>query len=215
MQGFLAVWGGVCSACRFGDHACAGVWWEHAVYTLPVDTARGDPMMSERFPITSDVSERYVAGLDRTPLGRFAVPADVLTAMDELQRLPLYRGYVKNMDMVLTGRLSDSILMRDADFYPLFHRVDILCKESGTDYYTARTELLFWWLMSFEGEVGREGTRELLRDTGAELIKLNAVYTNPSMHDYFAVGIWDTDFIGRCMTDGVDASLAVTLLPSL
>jgi len=41
--------------------------------------------------------------------------------------------------------------------------------------------------------------------------ELDTVYVNPEMLHYFEVGIWNEEFISRCISDGMDAEIALSV----
>ena len=133
-----------------------------------------------------------IAGIDRTPLGRFAVD-------DE----SFYKSVVKHLRSIesLDDKNEDGTSDDDDfDFIPL--------ADAGGGFY-ANVEVAFLMktdklsYLSFD-----DRWRERF-----ELLRLAS--SHPSrFHDYLAVGIRDTGYIEKCLVDGVDAELASSVRKS-
>ena len=144
----------------------------------------------------SALSRRFIGGLDRSPLGRFAVPRDVLTEVDTEQRTRALRA-------------RGEMVKGYSAFYA-FQYAEDFAEKRGVDYYAAESELEFWW--HYVGEPLLESPIQPRDEYRDSLSRLYIIAESPvEMHDYFEAGLWDTDFIARCISDGIDAELAKSI----
>ena len=148
------------------------------------------------------VSDGFVGGLDRTRLGRFAIPLDVLTAEDTLQRIGVSEE----------AGLLPGVSMTSTHYKTMLNKSEGLCKASGIKNRDALNEVLFWWRECGDPLWDVDESEEMM-EYHKGLPKLITVYDNPDKHDYFEAGIWDVSFIERCIAEGVDAELASSLRP--
>jgi len=163
--------------------------------------------LSDEFMKAVSVSKKFVAGLDRSALGRFSVPVEKLLAMDVFYRVTDIEerlGLTSDKDAsVLFGKVSD-------DMERLFPSSKSYATSS--DWDATVFEMLFWWRLHDDDAVcTNEYAKVVIEDFPDELDRVALIHSHPSMHEYFAVGIWDTDFIVVCMADGIDAEMAATL----
>ena len=151
--------------------------------------------MTELIPAEVEKASReFVARLDRTPLGSFAIPVDALAAMDALQR-------------VMYSLIDDTSWTGYGD---AFEKMKVLASAYGLTTRDCTLETLFWWSISDEPLWDK---RSLSLDDAFhhDTKRLHAVYDNPGMHDYFAHDIWDISFIERCLFEGIDAEIASSI----
>jgi len=136
------------------------------------------------------VSDTYVASLDRTSLRAFAFPLEILSAFDTLQRAAMLKDYsIKSMAR---------------------ERVSELLDEHGYALGMANVELLFWWRETSE-PFWELRSKSLDSYFISRIDHYGLINAHPEMHEYFAVDLWGTAFIERCISDGIDAELAVSL----
>jgi len=138
----------------------------------------------------------FIAGLDRSRLGSFAVPLDVLFANDVANRL-----------FILTDGGSE--LYEDA-----IARLTSALFASDTDNRDVTAEMVFWWSVTDDPFMRIRRVQHLIDSFQEGIEKLLVVYENPDKHEYFDAGIWDVAFIERCIAGDVDVELALTLMAS-
>lgn len=147
------------------------------------------------------VSKAFVKGLDRSVLGAFAVDSE-----------PLFLCDVKERWKVVKDRLTaDGTLPLDDGNYRW--SADALA-EYGASYeeiYHLFAELYYWWGISDDPELVAAVSGEEGKKFTDGIARLATIAAHPEMHDFFYVGIWDTEFIERCITDGVDVDLALSM----
>jgi len=160
--------------------------------------------------LMEESSSRWLGAVDRTELGFFALPLDVLLSFDALLKV-LYddskkqeaqpeRGSAANENL---GRLNMTATLISA-------RAGVFTKAS--DPFDPRmVELRYWW----EKTTGQEyyGVRVPEQESGSRkrMERIHLVAANTEMHPYFELGIWDVRFIEKCLTDGVDPEIARVL----
>jgi len=131
-----------------------------------------------------------VAGIDRTPLGRFAVDDELFYA----SVLKHTRAVERSMER------SDD----DDDFDEKFEIIPL--PDQGGGFY-AEVELAFlldtYSPSMFAYTATSKAHVELLRLASSHPVEF---------HDYLAVGIRDAGYIGKCIAEGVDAELAAEAL---
>ena len=144
-------------------------------------------------------SRKLVGEIDRSALGSFALPFEVLAIRHASNVLGDRREYGEKADVlqdILAKRLTQA------------------CKTAGVDssyavFGKARTELRYW--AQLNGGVHEDwADRYSVLDPQDEK-KLHLVADNPAMLPYFESGIWDVDFIEDCLTDNIDAAMAVSI----
>jgi len=141
------------------------------------------------------LSAEWVAGLDRSVLGVFAV-ADIHLVHADVRARELMQG---SDDIHYMRAMSAAIAVAQYEYGAEFFGEDMEAR--------AEAEWHFW----------REQSREFGRPQGQSRLlptyikRLRTVNDHPEMYGYFAADIWDMEFIGKCLSDGVDADLAVSL----
>jgi len=148
------------------------------------------------------LSRDFIESMNTTRLGRFGLDSDTLLAADVIQRHRLVNGG--------GVEIKDSLL----DFY--LTESQRLLSAQGKTINDAHGELFFWWKLSGQGDLIFYMMDELSHNKNLthRMGFLSMVIDHRDMHDYFAVGIMDTDFIERCMADGIDAEMAHSLVVS-
>ena len=144
-------------------------------------------------------SRKLVGEIDRSALGSFALPFEVLA--------------IRHASSVLgdRGTFGDKTdLLQNI----LANRLTQACKTAGVDssyaaFGKARTELRYW-AQSNNGIPEDWADRYSVLDVEDEK-KLHLVADNPAMLPYFESGIWDVDFIEDCLADNIDAAMAVSI----
>ena len=175
-------------------------WFGRKLFPAPDDTEAKPFSKKTTAEELRAISTAFVDGLDRTVLGRFAVPRDVLISTDMFLRVtssPVLRNLFLNARDVRRDSFSGDEARR-------------LSMHHGLMFSASQHEALFWW---------RAVPDPLWSDQityGSKLITnsldtLSAIVSHPDMHDYFAAGLWDVDFIERCILGDMDTELAVAL----
>ena len=163
--------------------------------------------------LISESIDRWLGSLDRSRLGFFALPLDVLAAADAL-------GYAKELRRDWEIAVSETE-PEDATFgivTALGTRLDQAIGRSGMNKANLITsnppivELMFWWGLTHDYEYHTEADVYHSENNARHLDKINLVIDNPEMHSYFAAGIWDVPFIESCIAEGVDPSIALDML---
>jgi len=142
-------------------------------------------------------SDSWAAGLDRSSLGVFAVPESILAIVDATKRADEYSSHYK-----VLGEIHNEFYRRqEAEGVDYDNVYESACLDA---------ELMFWQEKS-RGYAFR--SREGLEDNLSQLLmRLDVISEHPEMHSYFEAGIWDLEFIRKCMAGGVDADLANAVL---
>lgn len=141
-------------------------------------------------------SRAYVEGLDRTPLGRFAVHPEALIAVDAFERI---------MDANTPANGMDAL------YQPAMDNATIHCIRHSTNPDDVRPEMYFWWRSTGDDLWRKKEYSFAVFVYQYRMDRLQAAHSHPEMHDYFAAGIWDVDFIRQCIADGIDAELASSM----
>jgi len=144
-------------------------------------------------------SKRYVDALDRTGLGVFATPIPLLAAADVFYR------------MALLPSARSAITLRN-EWYERLRGAFVRSCRKQSDMDDATAEMVFWWGLT-DDPLWEQ--RKICTDNVAvseRLTTLISIHAHPDMHDYFAAGIWDVDFIERCISDGIDPEMAAVLV---
>ena len=132
-------------------------------------------------------SEAWVDSIDRSELGAFAVPRVGLVAINATEQSHTDAPY--GVALATYSKINDA-----------FASAGITRHENHL--YAA--EMLYW-----RGSLDDKEYRVAYGGALERLAELHIIATRPvSMHPYFAVGIWDTGFIERCISDGIDPALA-------
>ena len=142
-------------------------------------------------------SNDFVNGLDRSRLGRFAVPIEALLMIDTLERI----------DKSIVSESPEG-----KEFYGERHdRTKYFYSDSKPKMQEILSELFFWWKMHNDPLWAIIPEWDLnLNEESLRLLEL--YYTHPDMHDFFDAGIWDISFIARCIADGVDVEMATSFV---
>ena len=153
----------------------------------------------------SSTARVFIDGLDRSRLGRFAVDEKAL--------------YLLHLAELYKIRLNEITKDYDHDFESVLVRTRKESTRAETvlhDYVQPddRTgvaeELSLWWKLSGDEVLTDRFVRGMNRMRSHE--RLSVIAENPvEMHDYFAAGVWDIPLITRCIADGIDADMAVSL----
>lgn len=197
---------------------------EHIVVSEPSITdwnpylMKGEPVVLAEVARVLAWAGDVIDGVDRSRLGSFA-----------LDRITLVSTYAANFAVfngVMASEISDGVdfivspdglsrdevkdvvsrlganLLWDVPFNDLtFH----------TEDFAAEAQLWNCVVNNFDfGSIRRGGT---ISNRYVDRFRLlRRVYENPDKLSFFEAGIWDDDFIYRCIADGVDASLAHELM---
>jgi len=147
-------------------------------------------------------AQKIVGSLDRSALGSFASSPEALT-------------YALAVRIAVVGRMSNlyRLLKRKSTLeYALAHK-NVSVEEDAT----ARSEMYFWIQDSTDPAmqklaastpytIERDSSRD--RDWSE---RFSLVRSRPDAHGYFHAGIWDIEFIDRCISDGIDVSMALSI----
>ena len=145
----------------------------------------------------SAMSYAFVNRLDRSPLGRFAVPQKLLLAVDRHERISTLASGGFSVEGITVAQSSD--------------RVQDASRESGVPHSDGVVELMYWWSVSDEPMWAAKSKRALFSWVEKPMAWLGIVADNPEMHPYFAVGLLDYGFVQKCIADGIDVEIAVAL----
>jgi len=135
-------------------------------------------------------SEGWVSNLDRTRLGLFAVPHRVLVIRDAIQKA------VELKDWEVRNELSFMFPIATAAEY------------SEIPYRVTRVIAEFHFWKKREGELPRpfEAKIEL------QIQRLGVLLDKPHVHDYFLADVFDIPFIEQCIAEGIEPSLASSIM---
>jgi len=142
------------------------------------------------------LSDAWVAGIDRKSLGSLAVSADILAVADAVKRAGMneIKGKLEErLQRKLRGMLADIYVTGDFDIDARVHAELLLWQEKTRGYgYKQR-----WRMKPEELDL---------------VLRLETVLARPEVLPYFESGVYDIGLIDRCLTDGVDPSMAVTIV---
>lgn len=146
-----------------------------------------------------NASNDFMDSIDRSILGRFAIPdTELLRLLDMVQR----SNIIGRLESVSYDYLIDGLYARLSQFN--LEREDV------------RDELFFWW-KNGDDEVLKEYVNKRrandpsYQGLSERLNQFDAISTHQDKHDYFEAGVWDIALIERCIADDIDPSLALTL----
>lgn len=142
-----------------------------------------------------DTSKDLLKSWDRSVLGRFGIQDfDVLHLMN-----------MACLSYVI-GQLDDNSYSQIS--YKLQRRLEQLHIDRSDVQY----ELYFWWQNSDDVKL-QEYVETMRADEvlAERLRQFELIASHQDKHDYFEAGVWDINFIERCVADGIDPSLALTL----
>jgi len=151
----------------------------------------------------------WLGAVDRSSLGFFAFPLDVLAAVDaltyglsELYETEGGEGWTLYMTVAHEQRVREA-----------FERFGYSANSIETEGNgKAVAELAFWWERATGKDYYDDESTYRPRERNLDhLDKIQTVIDNPSMHPYFAAGLWDTEFIARCISDDVEPNIAVSV----
>jgi len=150
-------------------------------------------------------STAFVDSLDRSVLGSLGVPRDVLILLDINERAGSLRMVADIHILQLTERKTYDDAYRAyvaAGGEPTFESFDY-----------AVGELLWWWSVTddpmWKDNWYARGVGGWIEDA---LSRVRLIAARQDMHPFFEVGIWNTDFIERCIADDIDSELAQTMV---
>lgn len=156
-------------------------------------------------------AEIWLDSIDRSTLGKLSNNIDLMTIIYALTaaRFSTYSkdnagdGWAVNIDEVFSEKLDD---------YNLKHNQPFLTDDEIVALYG---ETFFWLellqphnkaLMQWLQEKRNQGIDE-------SVMYYRFIHNNYGGLAYFEVGIWDLEFINRCLTDDIDPSIALELMP--
>ena len=151
-------------------------------------------------------SREWVAVLDRSVIGNFAVDDEFLVLSHAIASVAVedFAGSPVNADVrnTLMGRRYE-------------RGSTLIASENGigvTEMVTQGiAEVFVWW--------GRQGVNKKFTEQDEyEQFRprcsfINTLINRPERLPYYEVGIHNRSFINKCITDGVDAELAVSMMP--
>jgi len=148
-----------------------------------------------------DEAEAWLTTLDRERISAFS-------HVDETNLFFLYVNWMARCYGSASLQKALSPSSGDPEYAVIWHAVRVSSVASAI-------EALFW-MASDNSERVRQSVAQENRSrwAGGDLAveKLNLVYDHQYAHDYFSAGIWDIEFIDRCIEEGIDPELAMTLL---
>ena len=169
-------------------HDYAGVVDADVYSYLMLDMkARADALV---FLAKSDI---WVKSIDRSRLGVLATPPNILALGHAIHRTSKNRSRYRVKELLeymLTTETGQSVF--------------------GSPEFDNELSAEVW----FWNKPGKRTPRFRLKaPLLPAVVRLETIAANPEMHDYFAAGIWDIEFINRCLAEGIDASIAVEMFP--
>jgi len=147
-------------------------------------------------------SREFIASLDRSVLGNFACDEYALGLMDVTYRFAASYGRVPK----ISSR---------SGYYAKFDELIDIAGVNTDMSIALRSEILFWWMkmkdidmQTYHDTTFGHIEKDVVNRRASEL---KVISQHPDMHAYFAMDIWDVEFIERCIADDVDAELAVSI----
>lgn len=151
-----------------------------------------------------EYANEWVASLDRSGLGSFAVDAGVLAAASAHMR-----------GMRLYGTTRDAATVAGLLFKEITDATYAVAGDGAFGYgQRAKSEAVLWWSMGTKDSTSRDCMSVALNTepfVASEVARLRLVLDYPDFHDYFTAGIWNLDLIERCIAEDIDPSLAADL----
>jgi len=141
-----------------------------------------------------DDSDEFVYGLDRSPLGRFNGSIEVLSAVDKAHR-------IRNLE-------SEGFRFAGYTFSKAKNEAYVMAAHMHEDFYAVEDDVYFWW--SYVGEPMGIPRAEIVEALPSARMRYD-IAEHSEMHDYFAAGLWDKDFITRCISDSIDPEIAFSV----
>ena len=135
-------------------------------------------------------AKNFVNSLDRSVLGSFASDKDALI----LELIVQLNG--DTTSRAITELVSSNI--------------ELSMSNKG-----ARAEMFFWLLRSGDKDLIYQARKAAVFDDSAAVQasrRFDVIADNPDMLVFFERGIWDTDFIRKCLDEGIDSQIASDLL---
>jgi len=140
-------------------------------------------------------SDDWVASIDRSALGSFRVPANILAAADSVMLTGTHP-----VNATVNAILQEFFMHRFAS--------ENLEYNSG---YEAITEAELWfWQNRTKGYAYRQRS-DLKNEVKKNLDQLEFITSYPTMLGFFEAGIWDIGFIENCIAEGIEPSLATSV----
>jgi len=141
------------------------------------------------------------ADMDRSPLASFAVDYGWLTAAHAWHGMRA-RLWAAGKPVTDVTRALEENYDREAGMY----RSAI---EGMRNKELANAELFFWWRNGMANKTLVNYTYIHNSDfIEARIAQLQLLTDHPEMIPYFAMDIWDGEFIAHCMAEGIDTALA-------
>ena len=160
---------------------------------------------AEKADLAIELSHKWVASLDRSIFGSFATDARLLAVVHAMYDFDVKATGNPDADFGQAMEHSGSVLeMLDTT-------LAIPLDEKRFTNWSAMAEVFHWW---GDNPVYMEYKSRLMYREVNEIRKVfTSLSENPPRLPYYEAGLRDNDFIDRCITDGVDADLAVALMP--
>jgi len=148
----------------------------------------------------------FIDKLERSAMGGFASHEDTLFQIHRVSVYELLADVLR--EQIVAGDTSDGARERLDELIRLSQVFTISFDNRHTveEREMASDELFYWWSVS--------GNSLMEAKAVGVFPKAAAIIGNPHMHDYFAAGIWDVDFVRQLIAGGVDVELAGSLNPS-
>ena len=150
------------------------------------------------------IARAFIDSLDRSSLGGFAADEHTLYLMlvEELRVVAINAAETadENESGILFDRFTESTAEVNAYANP-------------SERANTSRELDFWMEMASEPDGAEMNAlyHSVISERTGHSKHFALIAAHPDMHDYFAAGFWDTDFIRLCLDGGIDAELALTL----
>lgn len=148
----------------------------------------------------------WVRNLDRSRLGTFANNSDALVVMHavELSALNTPRNQVAH-EIDIDNQAVSYLMDKD--------EAEQLSASNAVDYSKILGELHMWWTLSGVAQM-KKFANNSTNYTGTSqmwLERYERVYRKPELAEYYAVELFEYDFVLRCHEAGVDAHMALTM----
>lgn len=146
-------------------------------------------------------SRVWIRSLDRSSLGGFAADSEALSWMDVTKRL-------------FHAHVNKNFSLKDNDVY--LERLSLFTEGSyrnkvyqSSDRDQVAAELYFWWSRDDSAPTLNFPVADAIKEWMSKIVR---IHTRPDFRVFYEADIWDDAFIARCITDGLDASMAQGLL---
>jgi len=140
-------------------------------------------------------SRKWLYPIDRSSLGFYALPIEVLCAADVIESQSLQEGKeyaLSELREITVGRFHDAVVAAGI-------------VTTGSVFSRAISEIAYWGELIMDEPFRRPENMDV---EAYRTIKLMAS-SDSSMHPYFEAGIWDTSLVQHFIDEGIDADLAV------